>query len=166
MQALIKDLLDYSLIGHDKKMEALDLNTVLKDVIGDLDSSIKESNAKIIAGKLPVINGYREMSSLFQNLISNAIKYRKADTPLVIKINAEEKETEWVFSFQDNGIGIEKEYQERIFIIFQKLHNREEYAGTGIGLSQCKKIVELHGGRIWVESDFGKGSTFYFTINK
>ncbi len=166
MQALIKDLLDYSLIGHDKKMEALDLNTVLKDVIGDLDGSIKESNAKIIAAKLPVINGYREMSSLFQNLISNAIKYRKADTPLVIKINAEEKEKEWLFSFQDNGIGIEKEYLERIFIIFQKLHNREEYAGTGIGLSQCKKIIELHGGRIWVESDFGNGSTFYFTINK
>ena len=166
MQALIKDLLDYSRIGYDRKVEKLDCNIILNEVLADLDSAVKESGATIRVRKLPVINGYSDISLLFQNVISNSIKYRKADQPLVIAIDCKEEASEWIFSIRDNGIGIEKEYQDRIFIIFQKLHNKDTYAGTGIGLAHCKKIVELHGGKIWVESEPEIGSTFYFSISK
>lgn len=165
MQALIKDLLDYSRIGREKKKTALDCNRLLKEVLRDMFQTIRENMAEIHLGPLPVINGYYSgLKSLFQNLISNAIKFRKKDVNPVIVITAETHEGKYVFSVKDNGIGIDKAYYDKLFIIFQRLHHREEYPGTGIGLAQCRKIVEMHGGRIWVESVPGKGSIFYFTI--
>ena len=166
MQTLIKDLLDYSRIGHDKNLTEIDCNKLLKEVMNDLETSIKESQAKVCSEQLPVIKAYPDIKSLFQNLISNGIKYRKKDTPPVIHISACSKENEWLFEIKDNGIGIDEVFYERIFTIFQKLHSQRQYAGTGIGLAQCKKIVELHGGKIWVESDVDRGSTFCFTITK
>jgi signal transduction histidine kinase len=166
MQSLIKDLLDYSRIGHDKSMTTIDCNKILHDVLNDMETSIKESSAKIYAEELPVIRGYQDLKSLFQNLISNAIKYRKKDVPVIINISVNEQEREWLFSVKDNGIGIDKIHHERIFVIFQKLHTQKQYTGTGIGLSLCKKIVELHSGKMWVESEPEKGSIFYFTISK
>jgi len=118
----------------------------------------------ITTGTMPVINVYSDIRTLFQNLISNAIKFRKSDAACIVKIKAESNAQEWTFSIADNGIGIEHIYQEKIFTIFQKLHSRREYPGSGIGLAHCMKIVELHGGKIWVESEPDKGSTFYFTI--
>jgi len=166
MQTLIKDLLDYSRIGHDKNLSEIDCNKLLKEVMNDLETSIKESQAKIHLKQLPVIKGYPDIKSLFQNLISNAIKYRKKDTLPIIHISAHSKENEWLFEIKDNGIGIDEVFYERIFTIFQKLHSQKQYAGTGIGLAQGKKIVELHGGKIWVKSDVDEGSTFCFTITK
>ncbi len=168
MQTLISDLLEYSRIGrHETEMVEIDCNKLLQIVLADMSVTIKESNAVIAADKLPVITGYpTEIKSLFQNLISNAVKFRKKDVAPLINITAEDKGNEWLFAIKDNGIGIDKMYFDKIFIIFQRLHTRTEYSGTGIGLAHCKKIVELHKGKIWVESEPEKGSTFYFTIPK
>jgi light-regulated signal transduction histidine kinase (bacteriophytochrome) len=166
MQMLIKDLLDYSRIGHDKNMCVIDCNKVLHEVLSDMETSVKETNTKINSENLPVLNAYPDIKSLFQNLISNAIKFRKKDVPPIINITAHVRDNAWLFSIKDNGIGIEKAFYERIFTIFQKLHSQKQYAGTGIGLALCKKIVELHGGKIWIESEENNGSTFYFTIPK
>jgi chemotaxis family two-component system sensor kinase Cph1 len=106
------------------------------------------------------------LKQLFQNLISNAIKFRKKNEGCEITISVEEKPTEYLFAFKDNGIGIDEQYKDRIFIVFQRLHGKSEYPGTGIGLATCQKIVALHKGKIWVESQLGEGSTFYFTISK
>jgi light-regulated signal transduction histidine kinase (bacteriophytochrome) len=116
--------------------------------------------------ELPVVKAYPDLRSVFQNLVSNAIKFARKDAPAHIHISATEGNKEWTFVIKDNGIGIDKKYHEKIFVIFQKLHNQSEYTGTGIGLSQSKKIVEMHKGKIWLESEPGKGSTFYFTIPK
>ena len=130
-----------------------------------MDNSIKESNAEIHSDTLPILNGYyMGIKSLFQNLISNAIKFRNKDVNPIVNITAQKKDNEWLFAIKDNGIGIDKIYYDKLFIIFQRLHTKDEYPGTGIGLAQCAKIVELHGGRIWVESEPEKGSTFYFNI--
>ena len=167
MQLLIKDLLDYSRVGNDKTKTQIDCNILLNDMLSDMDQSIIESGAQVRLKNLPIISGYLSgIKSLFQNLTSNAIKFRKKDGHPVIRFSAESKEKEWLFSVKDNGIGIEKIYYDKLFIIFQRLHTKAEYSGTGIGLAQCKKIVEQHGGTIWVESELGKGSTFYFTIPK
>jgi signal transduction histidine kinase len=166
MQILIKEVLNYSRIGHDKIKVNIDCNKVLRDVLNDMSITIKENNAAIYADKLPVIFGYSDIKSLFQNLISNAVKYKKNDIPPTINITVKDNPDEWLFAFKDNGIGIDKEHHERIFAIFQKLHSPKQYAGTGIGLANCKKIVEIHSGKIWIESELGKGSTFYFTIPK
>ena len=166
MQLLIKGLLEYSRIGNDKVARKIDCNEVLADVRKDMTALIEESNCIIKSEKLPVINGFVELKSVFQNLISNAIKFRKKDKQLLVTISAEERSKDWLFAIKDNGIGIEKNYYERIFIIFQRLHSQREYEGTGIGLAQSKKIVELHGGKIWVESEINAGSAFYFTIPK
>lgn len=166
MQTLIKDLLDYSRIGRARVIQEVDCNAVISNVMADLSSAIEEAHAKIsITETLPHVTGYAtELKQLFQNLISNSIKFHRDNVPPVITISSKKIPGGWSFSFRDNGIGIEKQHQERIFIIFQRLHNRTEYEGSGIGLSHCKKIVELHGGKIWVESQLNKGSIFQFTI--
>ena len=166
MKTLISDLLEYSRVGTNSAISEIDCNKLLQEVLKDLNLDIQESGAKINSEKLPVINGYVYLKSLFQNLLSNAIKFRKNDIHPIINITVQDKNTEWLFGIKDNGIGIEKNYYDRIFVIFQRLHTRVEYPGTGMGLAYCKKIVELHKGKIWVESEFGKGSTFYFTIPK
>ena len=167
MQTLIKDLLDYSRIGRKRVVQDVDCNLILSDVVADLSSAIEETNAKILLPEvLPVIRGYAtEIKQLFQNLISNSIKFHRDNVLPVINISGKKIGGGWEFSCSDNGIGIEKKHQERIFIIFQRLHTRTEYEGSGIGLSHCKKIVELHGGKLWVDSDLGKGSNFQFTIH-
>jgi len=166
MQILIKDILDYSHIGDNKNTSKVNCNRLLQDVLSDMSVSIKESNAKINFENLPVINGYTDISYLFQNLISNSIKFRKKDSQPIINITAQERDNGWLFAIADNGIGIDKMNYDRIFAVFQKLHSQKKYAGTGIGLAHCKKIVELHGGKIWVESELQRGSTFYFIIPK
>jgi len=165
MKILINDLLDYSRIGKKKEWEQVDSNIILQDVLADLDVAIKESNAEINSSPLPVINGYpTEIKQLFQNLVMNAVKFRKKNIIPQIKIDAQRNNGHWKFEIADNGIGIEEQHKERIFVIFQRLHTRKEYEGSGIGLAHCKKIVELHGGKIWVESLFGEGTTFHFTL--
>lgn len=167
MQILVKGLLDYSRIGKEIKISEADCNQIANDVIVDLGAAIAECNAHIQIQQLPVLHGNpTELRQLFQNLLSNAIKYRAKDTIPEIIITAEEQTKHWLFGVHDNGIGIEDKNQEKIFIIFKRLNNRNEYEGTGIGLSHCKKIVEFHGGKIWVESKLKEGSIFYFTILK
>ena len=136
------------------------------DVLADIDQTLNDSGATIEIGTMPIIYVYEvEMRQLFQNLISNAIKFRKKDMLLKIKIWAEQINNQWKFFVSDNGIGIEPIHFERIFYIFQRLNAEESYEGYGIGLANCKKIVELHKGEIGVESELGSGSTFYFTIS-
>lgn len=167
MKRLIDDLLDYSRINSKKELEQIDCNDILNEVLADLDKVISESKAKIHTDELPVITGYRTgIKQLFQNLITNGIKFRKKDTDPVVRIVSDNSNGAWKFSFADNGIGIEQKHTEKIFAIFQRLHSQKEYEGSGIGLAHCKKIVELHKGNIWVESEPGTGSTFYFTIHK
>ena len=167
MSKMIKDLFDYSLLGKESEKTAIDCNQIISEVLQDLDNSIKNNNVKITVRKLPILDGYAtELRLLFHNLVSNAIKFRKKDMQLEICITAESFEKYWHFSVQDNGIGIDKKNNDLIFIIFQRLHKRSEYEGTGIGLAYCKKIVEIHGGRIWVESTPEIGSIFMFTIPK
>jgi signal transduction histidine kinase len=165
MNALIKDLLDFSRIGTDTNRRRTDCNMILQDVLADVDKAIKDSGAEIVCGDLPIVIGFAtELRQLFQNLIINSIKFRRQNITPKIKIEAQKSGLPWQFAFSDNGIGIDPKHSERIFTIFQRLHTRTEYPGSGIGLSHCKKIVELHHGRIWVESAPGHGSTFYFTI--
>ena len=165
MKTLIKDLLDYSRIGREKQFEPVDCNTAFAEVTADLAKVIKENKAVITVENLPIVNAFpTELKLLFQNLISNSIKFQKPGVAPHINISTSKENSHWHFRFRDNGIGIEKQYQQRIFIIFQRLHNRSVYEGSGIGLAHCKKIVELHGGTIWVESEAGKGSIFHFTI--
>jgi len=165
MKVLIKDLLEYSRIGKQKNLNQVDCNIMMNEVIADLGTAIDEAGAQINIGAMPIINGYAtEIKQLFQNLITNAIKFRRKDTGSTIDISVVKKDEYWQFSFADNGIGIPEKHNERIFVIFQRLHTRDEFPGSGIGLSHCKKIVELHKGKIWVESVPSQGSTFYFTI--
>lgn len=165
MQDLITDLLEYCKVGtKGTEFQATDSSLILSKTISNLSAAIEESGAVVTYDKLPTVMGDpSQLSSLFQNLIGNAIKYRGKETPRV-HVSAEEKANEWVFSVRDNGIGIDPKFKDRIFAVFQRLHTSGEYSGTGIGLAICKKIVELHGGKIWVESEPGRGSTFYITI--
>lgn len=165
MRSLINDLLKYSrIMRSSRELEDTDCSAVLSGVLRDIELAAKESNAEIVCGPLPTIQADRkQLGQLFQNLIGNAIKYRGAAPPR-ITITAIRQQGNWLFSVGDNGIGIAPEFYERIFAIFQRLHTRAEYPGTGIGLAICQKIVERHGGKIWVESTAGKGSTFFFTI--
>lgn len=165
MQQLINDLLEFSRVGtRGKLLELTDCETLLSQVLDNLKVAIAESHAIITHDPLPTVMGDEtQLNQLLQNLIANAIKFRREEPPRV-HIKVMKRENEWVFSVSDNGIGMEPEYFERIFTIFQRLHSKSEYPGTGIGLAVCKKIVERHGGRIWVESQPGVGTTFYFTI--
>jgi PAS domain S-box-containing protein len=165
MQALINDLLTYSRVDtRGKSFEPIDSEAVFDQAIANLRVAIEIGEAVITHDPLPpLIADDLQIVQLFQNLLGNAIKFHGKEPPR-IHVSAKQEGNEWVFSFRDNGIGIAPEYFDRIFVIFQRLHGREEYPGTGTGLAICKKIVERHGGRIWVESEPSKGSTFYFAI--
>ena len=165
MWKLINDLLTYSRVGMlGKELEPTDCEMVLNQSLNNLKVAIEEKGAVVTHDPLPTVIGDNlQLGQLFQNLIGNAIKFRGNEPPHV-HVSASRNGNGWTFSVRDNGIGIAPEYAERIFIIFQRLHSREEYPGTGIGLAVCKKIVERHGGRIWVESEVGKGATFCFTL--
>jgi len=167
MQALIDDLLSYSRVGTKAKpLQATDCDAVMKMALQSLRMAIEESGAQIQCAPLPKVKGdAAQLAQLFQNLLANAIKFRGEQTPR-IEVRVAPEEEFWRFEVQDNGIGIAPEYFERIFVMFQRLHNRSKYPGTGIGLAICKKIVERHGGRIWVESAPGPGVVFKFTLPK
>ena len=166
MQLLITDLLLYSRIGRkEKEFSQLDVNIIVEVVISNLRRIIEETNTKITYDPLPILIGNEaEFVQLLQNLILNAIKFHKKEETPVVHISVKLQKDQWTFSVRDNGIGIDSQFFERIFIIFQRLHKKDEYDGTGIGLTICKKIIERHEGKIWVESELGKGSTFYFSI--
>jgi signal transduction histidine kinase len=167
MQALITGLLDYSRIGKETEIEIVDCNQILYQVLSELDEQIKKNKATIVVEPLPTFYAYRvELKQMFENLLTNALKFRKQEETPQVTVKAREEKDEYVFSVKDNGIGIEKKFTQKIFIIFQQLHAKSKYAGIGIGLAQCKKIAELHGGKIWVESTPSQGSTFYFTVSK
>lgn len=167
MKTLIKDLLDYSRLGKEKTITVVNTNTIVNDILLDFELLINDTNAIVLVEELPIVRGLEsELKQLFQNLISNGLKFRRKDTAPQIEIKVEDKRAHWLFSIKDNGIGMEKKYFDRVFIIFQRLHNRDDYIGTGIGLSVCKKIVHMHKGEIWIESELNQGSTFYFTIFK
>jgi light-regulated signal transduction histidine kinase (bacteriophytochrome) len=167
MQILIRDLLEYSRISMEQNRQPVNLNFMLSDIQNDLEAMITEAKARFDVGELPTIMAYSSgIKSVFQNLIQNAIKFRKADVTPLIRIRCVEKEHEYRFSVSDNGIGIDSVHYGKIFVLFKRLFHVSEYPGTGIGLAQVKKIVELHGGRIWLESELGKGTTFFFDIPK
>ena len=165
MQALVRNLLEYSRIGRTEKQEVVDCNQILNEVRADLAVLIQSTGANVRVQPLPkVLGNATEIRQLFLNLIQNAIKFHGTEPP-VVDIGATRKGAQWQFHVRDNGIGIDEKYFDRIFVIFQRLHNRSQYEGTGIGLTLCKKIVEMHGGRIGVSSHPGEGANFYFTLN-
>ena len=140
------------------------MQAVLHEVLANLDMAIRETNATITYDAMPTIRAEAsQMAQVLQNLLANALKFR-GDRPPVIHVGARREEEGWLFWVSDNGIGIDSQYAQRIFLIFQRLHTRRQFAGTGVGLAICRKIVDRHGGKIWVESQPGEGSTFYFTI--
>jgi PAS domain S-box-containing protein len=168
MKQLIEDLLAYSRVGtRGKELRPVQAQAALERALVNLRASIESADAQVTHDALPEVSADdTQLTQLFQNLIGNAIKFRKKDEPIRVHVGAQDAGAEWRFSVSDNGIGIEPQYYERIFMVFQRLHTREEYAGTGIGLAICKKVVDRHRGRIWVESALGKGSTFNFTLSK
>jgi PAS domain S-box-containing protein len=165
MQALIRDLLTYARLGtQGRPFDPTDCNTVIAQALGNLQRAVEESGARVTCDPMPTVTAdASQLQQLFQNLLGNAIKFR-SEQPPEVSVKADRHGPEWVFSVRDNGIGIHPHYAARVFVVFQRLHSRAEYPGTGIGLAICKKIVERHGGRIWVESQPGAGATFYFTI--
>ncbi len=169
MQTLLQGLLDHSQINdREKEKSLLDLNHLIREIKVDMNSSIAAKKVLFKYDRLPKILTYpTELRVLFQNLISNAIKFSKVDIPPIISISCQEKNKFWEFCLEDNGIGIDSKNYKRIFLVFQRLHSRRAYEGTGIGLAHCKKIVEdLHGGKIWIESTLGQGTSMFFTISK
>jgi len=167
MKQLIEDLLAYSRVGtKGAEFKPAPVEAALRRALYNLRASIEEAGAVVTHDTLPTLPADEgQLAQLLQNLIGNALKFRSASVAR-IHVGALEKETDWQFEVRDNGIGIEPQYYERIFMVFQRLHNKGEYPGTGIGLAICKKVVERHGGRIWVESKPGEGSSFFFTLPK
>jgi light-regulated signal transduction histidine kinase (bacteriophytochrome) len=165
MQRLINDLLAYSRVGSQgQDLAPTQSGEIAREATQQLRSAIEETGATVTFGELPIVNAdATQLGQLFQNLIGNAIKFHGEQPPRV-HVEAQQAAAEWVFSVADNGIGLEPEYAERIFVLFQRLHSIDHYQGTGIGLAICKRIVERHGGRIWVEGEPGRGSTFFFTL--
>jgi PAS domain S-box-containing protein len=165
MRDLINDILTYSQLGASgQTSESIDLNAIVEVVLRNMKDSVDEIGATITWDELPLVtSNASQMGQLFQNLLTNAIKFKGEESP-TIHINSQQQEAEWLFSVRDNGIGIDSQHYERIFSLFQRLHGRSDYPGTGVGLAICKRVVELHGGRIWVDSQIGKGTTFFFTI--
>jgi light-regulated signal transduction histidine kinase (bacteriophytochrome) len=165
MQTLINDLLAYSRIStHAQVFASTNCEMVLQEALANLMVAIAESGAVVTRDALPMVSGdATQLTQLFQNLIGNALKFR-GEPPPQIHIGAVHNNGDWRFSVADNGIGMEPQYFERVFLVFQRLHTRKDYQGTGIGLAICKKVVERHGGRIWAESEPGQGATFCFTI--
>ncbi len=165
MRTLINDLLEYSRVNvQEKPLESVSCDDALNGAVRSLNQAIERNGAVVRTSPLPaVIGDESQLYRLFQNLISNALKFRGDESP-DIRVWAELQEGEWIFAVQDNGIGIAPEYQEKVFAMFSRLHSRAQYEGTGIGLALCSKIAQRHGGRIWVESDVGKGATFRFNI--
>ncbi len=167
MRNLITSLLNYARLGASAEAEEVDLQVLVAEVEMMLVTVIHDTKAKIVVGDLPTLLCYKtELAQILQNLLTNALKFTKPNETPVIEISAEEDESHWEIAVADNGIGISERNQEKIFNIFSKLHSSTEYAGQGIGLAFCKKIVDLHKGEIWVDSEEGKGSTFHFTISK
>lgn len=168
MHNIINDLFEYSHIRTDvKDFEKLELEGVLADTVRKLDKEIAQSGAQITCSGLPEVRGVRSnFVQVFQNLIGNAIKFRQLDKPLTIHISCEDRPNDWLFSVKDNGIGFDPQYKEKIFEIFKRLNKRDDYPGSGMGLAITKNIVERHGGKIWVDSRQGEGTTFFFTIKK
>jgi light-regulated signal transduction histidine kinase (bacteriophytochrome) len=165
MHTLINGLLAYSRVGtQGKPFEPTNCETILQQSLGNLKMTMEETGAVVTHDSLPTVMADNlQLGQLFQNLIGNAIKFH-GDQPPRVLVSVRSDGYQWIFSARDNGIGIAPEFTERIFLIFQRLHGKEKYPGTGIGLAVCKKIVECHGGHIWVESEVGKGATFYFTL--
>jgi PAS domain S-box-containing protein len=165
MQTLIKDLLAYARVGtRGKELVPVDCEVVFNQAVTHLAAAVRESGAEVTHTALPSVRGDNtQLVQLFQNLIGNALKFRTERTPRV-HVEAQPEGTYWRFSVRDNGIGMDQRYHDRLFVIFQRLHTKAEYPGTGIGLAICKKIVERHRGRIWVESEPGKGTVFFFTL--
>jgi light-regulated signal transduction histidine kinase (bacteriophytochrome) len=165
LQTLVRDLLECSRVdAQDRPFEPVPFREVFDHAVSLLDSSMREAAAEISCDDLPVVVGDRsQLVQLMLNLIGNSIKYRSAEAPR-IHVSAKRQDEEWVFAVRDNGIGIAPRFHERIFEIFQRLHDQREYLGTGIGLAVCRRVVHRHGGRIWVESEMGAGSAFYFTF--
>jgi len=168
MKQIIADLLEYSRVGKkDLHYESFDVGDVIDEVITLNKPMFAENKVTIFKGKMPVIKASKPLiRQVFQNLLANAAKYRKPGEANLITIGYEDKMDFFEFSISDTGIGIQPDQLERIFVLFQRLHSRDQYSGTGIGLSVCKKIVENHGGRIWATSEPGQGSTFYFSLKK
>lgn len=166
MSRLIQDLLAYSRISaKELQLKVVDCNEIVEEARANLRSSITATGAKIVLEKLPLVKGdSTQLMQLFQNLIGNAIKFRRPDVNPEIEVSAKAKEGEWVIAVRDNGIGIPPDKSDRIFDVFHRLHSSEEYPGNGIGLTTCQKIVQRHGGQIWVESQLGEGTSFFFTI--
>ncbi len=165
MRILIKALLDYARLGSNTKIKYVDCSDIISHVLADIHSTISATRAIVSVGPMPKLHVYEiEMYQLFQNLISNALKFSRRNVVPEIKIEARERSGKWQFSIADNGIGIESKDFEKIFQIFQRLHTKDQFEGHGVGLANCKKIVQLHQGEIWVGSSMGVGSTFFFTI--
>ncbi len=166
MHEMIHDMLDYARVGSSKNpFASTDLDDVLRHALFTFEAEIKGTKATIIHNPLPTVMGdQRQLTQVFQNLLGNALKFRNAARPLVIEFGARKEQTGWLIWLQDNGIGMEPDKQDRIFEPFQRLHSQDEFAGMGLGLAICRKIVERHGGRIWAESEPDKGANFFFTI--
>jgi light-regulated signal transduction histidine kinase (bacteriophytochrome) len=167
MRQLVNDLLEYSRVEtKGRRFSAVDMSVVATEVRDELRVAINEVEAEVQIDPLPMVfaDG-SQMKQLLSNLISNAIKFRDGQRP-VVEVSARGSDGAWVFAVKDNGIGIDSRFKDKLFLMFQRLHTRDEYPGTGIGLAIAKKIVERHGGQIWVESDGKSGSTFFFTLPK